>query len=342
MRRPSGPIGDFAAASALVLAAACALASVLAQGGRFNPYLDLPSHFAPFYVLAAVVAALVAICIPRRTRGRTLILSAIALAGGAALMAPEFLRSTGTQAAPGAPGQIKVIQFNVARTNRDLPRVVDWLVAQHPDVVTINEASPAVRDAIVNRTGWHVSGGMGDLMIFTPEKRLRMDRLGGYEMVLNWVNATYPGASGPYEVMTAHLRWPNWPEIAVQEKTLGILIHHLPTDRMILAGDFNSTPWSFTRQRDDKAFGLIRRDRALASWPTWSPVPFLAIDHIYAGPGWATVKVERGPKLGSDHYPVVVTLAPRASSPASPRPASVPQPGASSPPRPSAPVRPAP
>jgi endonuclease/exonuclease/phosphatase (EEP) superfamily protein YafD len=39
-------------------------------------------------------------------------------------------------------------------------------------------------------------------------------------------------------------------------------------------------------------------------------VPFLAIDHVYAGRDWATVKVERGPRVGSDHFPVVLTLAP--------------------------------
>lgn len=88
---------------------------------------------------------------------------------------------------------------------------------------------------------------------------------------------------------------------------------------MIIAGDFNSTPWSFARRRDDRDFGLIRRTRALFTWPAEkishnrlpAPFPYLPIDHVYAGPGWATVSVERGPRLGSDHYPVVVTLAPR-------------------------------
>jgi endonuclease/exonuclease/phosphatase (EEP) superfamily protein YafD len=88
---------------------------------------------------------------------------------------------------------------------------------------------------------------------------------------------------------------------------------------MVLGGDFNSTPWSFQRRRDDQALGLIRRDRALWSWPTGegqprlpAPFPFLPLDHIYAGPGWATTSVRRGPRLGSDHYPIIVTLAPVA------------------------------
>jgi endonuclease/exonuclease/phosphatase (EEP) superfamily protein YafD len=84
---------------------------------------------------------------------------------------------------------------------------------------------------------------------------------------------------------------------------------------MILTGDFNATPWSASLRRTDAALALTRRDRALPTWParvlgrSW-PLPILPIDHVYAGPGWATVKVERGPAFGSDHYPLVVILAP--------------------------------
>ena len=96
------------------------------------------------------------------------------------------------------------------------------------------------------------------------------------------------------------------------------VLNRLPKDRLILAGDFNSTPWSFSRRREDAMFGLERRTKALFSWPAGEvsrhrikvPFPFLAIDHVYAGKAWRTVSVRRGPRLGSDHYPVVVVLAP--------------------------------
>jgi len=92
-------------------------------------------------------------------------------------------------------------------------------------------------------------------------------------------------------------------------------------DRLIIVGDFNSTPWSFGRRRDDARLGVLRRTRNLFSWPAErvshnklpAPFPVLPIDHIYAGRGWATVSVRRGPRLGSDHYPVVAVLAPAAA-----------------------------
>ena len=90
---------------------------------------------------------------------------------------------------------------------------------------------------------------------------------------------------------------------------------------LILAGDFNSTPWSFTLRRQDKRLGLERLTRALPSWPTarrtiWGigwPLPVLPIDHVYAGRAWRAVSVRRGPSLGSDHFPIVVQIAPSSA-----------------------------
>jgi hypothetical protein len=42
-----------------------------------------------------------------------------------------------------------------------------------------------------------------------------------------------------------------------------------------------------------------------------APAPVMAIDHVFAGQGWPSVDVRRGPRLGSDHYPVVVDVAGR-------------------------------
>ena len=40
-----------------------------------------------------------------------------------------------------------------------------------------------------------------------------------------------------------------------------------------------------------------------------APFAFAPIDQVFAGSAWRAVSVTRGPKLGSDHYPVVVVLA---------------------------------
>src|SRR5580765_1541676 len=96
-----------------MLAAACAGAAVMAHGGRFSAGLDILTHWAPVYLAGAVLGALLAACGVGQNRRAGLTLAAVGALAAAALMAPEFLRDTGPTTRPGAPGEIKVIQFNV-------------------------------------------------------------------------------------------------------------------------------------------------------------------------------------------------------------------------------------
>jgi endonuclease/exonuclease/phosphatase (EEP) superfamily protein YafD len=137
----------------------------------------------------------------------------------------------------------------------------------------------------------------------------------GESLVATRATLRHPG--GDFTVVGAHFVWPipagRW---QAQSRLLASKIAPFPKDSLIVTGDFNSTPWSWSLRRQDKAFGLERRTHALASWPTGqfiriakAPFPVLPIDQVYAGKAWKTVKIERGPSLGSDHRPVVAVLA---------------------------------
>jgi len=300
----------------LALAVTTAGAALVAYGGPFSPTLDLFTHFVLVYAAAALGMSAIAALSGVGPRRVILPVCIFALLASLGLMAPEMFRSTGPRLPEGSAGAVKVIQINALRTNTDLRRISDWLIAQNPDVVAISEARADLRDLLVARTGWKVAGAKGTLMIFTREGYLHMDRprlAKGSQ--LSFVNATYATPTGDIEIVTTHLDWPTRPIFQQQARGLETVISHLPTARMLLLGDFNSTPWSRSIRGLDHRLGLIRRDKAVATWPAqilgqaW-PLPFLPIDHIYAGPGWATIKVERGPWLGSDHYLLIVTLAP--------------------------------
>lgn len=301
----------------LVWSLGAAAASLLAHSGFGSPRAAF-AHLAPLY-LSVLAPLAIAVFIRRIAWRRAILLAcAVTLVASAMLLAPEFVRPTGAKAAPGRPGQIKVIQLNALRDNADVGRVADWLISERPDIVTVSEARRDLRDLLVTRAGWRTAGGAGTLMIFTPAPYMRMERprpARGDRLV--FVNATYASSSGPIEIMTTHLDRRLGPSVAGQIIALESVVSQRPQDRMILTGDFNATPWSAEIRRLDRSLGLTRRDRALASWPAqvagraW-PLPLMPIDHVYAGPGWATVSVERGPWLGSDHYPIIVTLAPVA------------------------------
>jgi len=300
-------------AGVLAAAAGGCLAWVAGPDSR----LDRLTHFAPLYPMAALLGLAFALAARLPWRGAIAASCLVAVAASCTLIVPEFTRSNGAEPASAPTGRIKVIQFNAQRGNADVRRVADWLIAQDPDVVTISEARHDLRDLLLKRAGWKVAGGQGSLMIFTRERYVRMNRPKGLRgSSVTFVNATYAAPTGDIEILTTHLdRRPATP--VPQVRGLEHVTRALPRERMILTGDFNATPWSGALRRLDSSLGLTRRDRAVASWPAellggrW-PLPFLPIDHVYAGPGWATVKVERGPWLGSDHYPVIVTLAPVA------------------------------
>ena len=80
----------------------------------------------------------------------------------------------------------------------------------------------------------------------------------------------------------------------------------------ILMGDLNATPWSpifreflagSRLENGRQGFGLQ------ASWPAPLGTLGIPIDHILISPEVAIHQFDRGPDLGSDHYPIIVDFS---------------------------------
>jgi endonuclease/exonuclease/phosphatase (EEP) superfamily protein YafD len=300
----------------------CAAWALAGHGGRWSARLDVLTHFAPMLLALSLVPAIYGLVFERRG-ARVLLagVSTIAIIAFGALMAPEYLRPASPPAGDEVPGQIKLIQFNAWERNRREVETIDWLLAQEPDILVVEEASviaPALKRAF---DGYYVSCGDCTVMILSKAEPIATGAPvppGADDVRPPIAGATFRDAHGEFSVFGTHYTWPiygGWQQ--AQGRVIADLLGRFPKDRLILSGDFNSTPWSFSRRREDAMFGLERRTRALFSWPAdrglagvGLPFALLPIDHVYAGPGWRTVRAERGPLLGSDHYPVIVTLAP--------------------------------
>jgi endonuclease/exonuclease/phosphatase (EEP) superfamily protein YafD len=304
------------------LALCATVAAWLAQGGRASARLDVLTHFAPIYIAAALLAAVMGLLGPRAGRSVLLATSALGVVGGVLLVGPELLgRGQAARATPDAPGQLRIVQFNAWGQNAETEAASAWIVDRNPDVVVLQE--PGCLSAKLVAAGYRDVTGSRGAMILSRRPAIRtyaQPPAAGHPGFISW--ATFPDAAGEFTVVATHRYWPvRFAREREQTAELDRVIRSLPGERLMVAGDFNSTPWSFARRREDQAWGLIRRTRALFTWPAAkrshnrlpAPFPWLPIDHVYAGPGWATVGVARGPELGSDHYPVVVTLAPSVS-----------------------------
>ncbi len=301
----------------------CLAAAAMAQGGRVSVRFDVLTHFAPVWLLGALLVLIYGLTLSApAAKVVTASLGGLGVIAAAALIVPEFTRPMSPKAPADAPGQIKLIQFNGWARNRDPKGGARWILDQNPDFIVMEEPGQIREELIKSGRYYGVCPSCG-VVIFARSAPVRtglplgMSKKRGVRPPI--VRATFRDARGEFTIMGTHYVWPAFAGVQqAQGRVLAKLINETPNDRLILAGDFNSTPWSFSRQTEDALFGMERRTRGLLTWPAQkptelplpSPLPFLAIDHVYAGRGWRTVKVELGPRLGSDHYPVVVVLAP--------------------------------
>jgi endonuclease/exonuclease/phosphatase (EEP) superfamily protein YafD len=304
----------------LILALACLLLSLAAQGGRWSGDLDVLAQFAPVWLVMG--AASVAAAFSGRGRQRWIAAGAgaLTLASAASLMAPEWLRPDREPPAAPAAVRLRVIQINIGGDGvRDPDRAAAWLEAQRPDVVFLNDWDPPMR-AAMQRHGFFWRKGTAWTAIATRQPFLPPPfpfSMRDWSTMPDVARARLVTASGPVDLVGAHLARPlpgdplgAGPALARLQE----LARRYDQRRLILSGDLNLTPWSFALRRFDRRLGLQRRDRAVFSWPArtpWGgawPIPLLPLDHVYAGSSIRTLRIVRGPPIGAAHYPVVADL----------------------------------
>jgi endonuclease/exonuclease/phosphatase (EEP) superfamily protein YafD len=318
-------------AGALALALGCALLAVAAQGGRWSATLDTAAHFSPLWLVGGLLAGALGALVSRDEERRAILaVAATAVVLSTLQIAPELWARATLKTVSEPKGEVlKIIQFNAWGNNEDPEGSARWVIDQNADIVLVEESyggrgrfHKLLREVYPYRAACPKPRPCHNLILsktkpteygdFAEKQGNRSDR-----PFLSVLYAKFGQGEDAFTAMNAHYGWP-WPAGYQQEQSAALAkkLDGFDRDNLILTGDFNSTPWSFTLQRQDKAFGMERRTRALPSWPArfertgFQPLfPILPIDHVYAGKAWRTVKVERGPRLGSDHRPVVVTLA---------------------------------
>ncbi len=323
MRQDAGrhSVARLLAAMLLALAAATALA----ESARLGWLPELAAHFRPQYVLALVVLAAAALALGRRALavGALLVLAPNLWSAGPYLL-PWVM--PGPAASPSVSGPL-LLSLNLLYRNTDHQDVRAYLERVQPDVLVLAELTPdwlrALEPALatypyqlaVNQRGpW----GLGVFSRF-PLRNPQGTDLGlpGSFNVITMVD--FPG--GPVQLTAVHLASPTSPQHAARrnlqlDRLAGLLRAQPPALPRLLVGDLNVTPFSPYMHDLLERTGMqdARRERGglLGTWPSWMPLLQVAIDHCIVDPGLAVASVERGPALGSDHYPLVIRLGPRS------------------------------
>jgi endonuclease/exonuclease/phosphatase (EEP) superfamily protein YafD len=305
---------SFAAVALSIATAFLAISSVAAkrEGSR-----DTLASFAPFGLCLALVGGLLVWAAFGRSALAVVLLclNGIGAALNLAKTAPEFVRLRLTLGRE--PPALRILSCNLYRLNPVGEQAVAAILERDADVVILQEADRRMRIPVAGLDARypHVAACThAGLRIYSKSpifahqcncERANTARGRLLTATLSLLD------QGTLTLATTHFSHPYRGEEQAQErKALATALKNIDPSRLILAGDFNSTPWSRGMRRQDEMLAPLRRwTIAWFTWPArlvrWDlawPLPLLPIDHVYAGPQWERVQLRRVRVPGSDHF----------------------------------------
>lgn len=302
-------ISKFISAVCVAIALPVVVAGVICLS---NP-LDGPLYLIDIFtqpILTASVLLTIAILLLRRYK-------VAALSGlGVALMLVSILPQTLPDQAPvdedAAP--ITLMWSNMFVQNPVPQKILPWIASKQPDIVVLVEVTYQQRKAMADmlKESYPYVIRSNDMIIASrypvtpPTARVR--GFVAYSMTVRTPKA-------PITLVAAHLARP-WPYTAegkqpYQFEHLYEGLKYLPREKMVLVGDFNSSPYAahlrdFAKRREmSLAYGLS------GTWYSILPsIGRVTIDNVLVSRDLRLSSRQVGPGTGSDHNPVFVEIRP--------------------------------
>ena len=217
---------------------------------------------------------------------------------------------------------LKALLANVYRQNVDYAALISLVGKEEPDVVVLVEPDEAWLAGLApleaNYPYRHAEPRADDygvaILSRLPLERAETRPVGDWELPALLTRVTTRGV--PVTFLTAHPPPPKSAEMAAERNRelaqLAILARAAP-EPLVLCADLNVTPWT-------PYFGDLVRDSGLLdtrrghgiqpTWPTSLPVlGRIPIDHCLVSPQLGVRDFRPGPGIGSDHLPLLLTLA---------------------------------
>lgn len=301
---------------------ALGLLSLGSYFGNSHPLLDLLANFRVQFCLALALSALLLFLLRCRLLMRMALVllaiestSVLSWYNRAQMMAPAQARFLDRTAIP----HLKVLLANVLFDNHRVEPLQQLIARERPDLVVLQEANDAqlgmmtrFREALPyhfrTRNLPYGLAVWSRLPILQP----RFELLGAGELPTLSCRLTW--GRRELTLFTTHLTSPIRRPAAERDHQLAAMAGHLrrhPAD--LVLGDFNVSMWSPHYQQFEAASGYSNCRHGfgvLASWPAqlpaWSRIP---IDQCLTRGSVRVEDLRLGPNIGSDHLPVLLTLA---------------------------------
>lgn len=290
--------------------------NLLPLGARLYWTLELTTHFRLQYLaLTALMLLLAAL------RRRWIAVAALAVAGtvSAAAVWPYVPRAGGAVVAAPQARTLKVLTVNVSYRQFLPRRLLELVRDAGPDIVVVQELTPHAERVLASLDTefpyfrkFPADGAYGIGLWSRHElessETIALGRLPAIE-------ARVRGPSGSFTVIGVHLSAPvTRRRAAARNQQLVELAARSAAvaGPLIVAGDFNTTPYSpyFADWLEASALTDSRRGRTLSpSWPTMLQLVGIPIDHVAVNDGFTILSHRRLPNFESDHFGALVEVA---------------------------------
>lgn len=283
-------------------------------GGFFGDqawWLDVVADFKWQAFIAAAVLLLAAAATRRKAMA---LVSLLLLAANGVAVAP-YLGQTGD-----GPAAIKLLSYNVYNLNTEPAKPLEFIRRENADIVVLTELNAVWQNALITISDVYPHQFFGPPFTGPGDKPHRIGILSKRpwaETGIAWSDfssrafaiwARFPPSSSAMTVVAAHVLNPVVRPPTHQMAELGklsTLIQGFDGPVMVV-GDFNMTPFSTRYQSFLQGAGLRRADGGInASWPSYLSALGLSLDHIFISGKVGRATMRTGPRLGSDHLPIL-------------------------------------
>jgi endonuclease/exonuclease/phosphatase (EEP) superfamily protein YafD len=291
--------------------------------GREHWQADLLSHFRVQYVLALLLAGTYFLV----RRRWFLLLPTLAVLAYAGWPVVEYFLPRDNGSVGHEKWQLRVMSLNVEASNGRGDLVKAAIEQANPDVVFLPEATATWAEALAPLraryrygTGDGAQGAFSLLLLSQLPIRdaqvIQLSDDGWPAVIARICPSEAADAKDCIAFVGIHPPPPRSESLAATRnavlRAVPNVVAKVSPGPIIVAGDFNCTPWSPYFADLLAATGLHDSALGFGVWPTWnsSLLPLgIDIDHVLVADGVVVRNHKVGGDVGSDHLPVIVDLA---------------------------------
>jgi endonuclease/exonuclease/phosphatase (EEP) superfamily protein YafD len=289
--------------------------TVLGLFAPWNPWLELVNQGRMLVLIGAVAV----IGFAMLTGNRWLTAAALVIAiVNAALFAVGF-SGAAASATPGSERFLRLLTLNIWKRNPHIDDVAAVLREADADIVVLQEVSSEnlARIEQLTKSRYPYRAGEAGLVILTkhPIKasgHLDGPALDGRSRTPLALLAKFEIRGFAFEVAGVHIAFPFRPheQVADTDTLIGFIKQR--KDPLLVAGDYNLTPWTDNLRRLTSETGLLRYNTLRPTWPTlrkFPLIPLIPLDHVFSSREFARLSVATASGTGSDHLALIVDIA---------------------------------